>query len=183
MNSNFEHSVFQDTSFSGIYNNVLTSFVRSNLSFSNFFNANFGVSSFQECNFSNANLEKANINETILAGSNFLNANLKNATLCRTHVDNVFFSQSIYLPKWISIALNEKSKFSKIMLMSKIKDGFKNLVCSDLSLLDLSEIDLKNANMEYASIEGTMLTKTNLSGVKWVNSKICKNGSIGYCIQ
>ncbi len=53
-----------------------------------------------------------------------------------------------------------------------------NLNSADLSGADLRDADLRDANLSFAN-----LSDANLSGAIWVNGKVCKEGSIGECIQ
>ena len=63
-----------------------------------------------------------------------------------------------------------------------------NLSNADLSnakLTDavLSGADLTGANLTGAKLAGAYTTKTDFSGAKWVDGKMCQPKSVGRCIQ
>jgi uncharacterized protein YjbI with pentapeptide repeats len=58
-----------------------------------------------------------------------------------------------------------------------------DLTESDLELADLSGADLRGASLNQARLRGTKLEATRMDGALWVDKMVCKQGSIGNCIE
>ena len=97
-----------------------------------------------------------------LRGSNFISANLYNSDINGANLSGTNLG---------------RSNLKQTNLQGA------NLQGADLTRADLREAVLFEANLTGALLEDTKLIGTVLKGAVWTNGQICKDGSLGKCIQ
>ncbi len=121
------------------------------------FDINLSDANLRNTTLWKANLELANLERANLEDADLVNANLKGANL-------------------------EGANLKKANLLSADLE-FADLRASDLKYAYLVDANLEMVDLEKADITLANLKGANLEGATWTNGKICKEGSIGKCIQ
>jgi uncharacterized protein YjbI with pentapeptide repeats len=58
-----------------------------------------------------------------------------------------------------------------------------DLAEADLELADLTGANLRGASLNQARLRGTRMEGTRMDGALWIDKTICRNGSVGGCIE
>jgi uncharacterized protein YjbI with pentapeptide repeats len=104
-------------------------------------------------------------------------ANLKDAIMVGADLENCLLAGAN-----LSGATLDQAKFKNAKLNSYTIDGDKNEWVADMfKTKKPGIIKLAAATLMGASIKGTVFMKANLSGITWVDGRICVGGSMGEC--
>ena len=116
----------------------------------------------EECGLTKAKLSKMELQGANLRGSNLFRANFYKSDLTGANLSETNLGRSN---------------------MKRTNLQGANLKGADLTRADLREAVLFEANLTGALLEDTKLIGTVLKGAVWTNGQICKDGSLGKCIQ
>ena len=116
----------------------------------------------EKCGLTKAKLSKMELQGANLRGSNLFRANFYKSDLTGANLSDTNLG---------------RSNLKKTILQGA------NLQGADLTRTDLRKAILFEANLTGALIKDTKLTGTVLKGAVWTNGHVCKDGSLGKCIQ
>jgi len=74
------------------------------------------------------------------------------------------------------------AKFNRANLRSA-NLGRTDLSETDLELADLTGADLRGASLNQARVRGTRMAGARMEGAMWVDRTVCREGSVGSCME
>lgn len=116
--------------------------------------------------------DKLSLREADLRGAVLRYASLREADLTLAKLDNADLSFSK-----ISKADLSRANLRAARLVGATLDNAR-LVRSDLAGADLSQANLRGADLRGSDLQGA-----RLDGAIWTNGKLCRDGSVGRCLQ
>ncbi len=161
-----------------------------NFSGANFLNLTLEQSNFNGANMPNASFMSANLSMLSLNNANFSGTSFMNADIKSSCGVNSNFTQANFISGLNLFTSNySNSNFTQATFDSNINFRYSNLNGSDFTEATFGKVNFtcstfKGANFLNAEFSPDADIKgADFSGATWTNGVVCKEGSIGRCLQ